>query len=505
MRLNVLKNTKRNIVWGFGLKLLQLLMPIAVRAVFIDRLGAEYAGLGGLFTSILSFLNLAEMGAGSAVLYFMYKPVAENDTDSVRRLLKLAERFYRIVGIFIFFGGLLLVPFLNKLISGDTPEDINIYVIYILNLLSSAMSYWLFAYKRLILEAYQRNDIISRSTMIASGSRYILQLSVLLIFGNYYLYLVIEIFAQLFLRLIIITVVNKRYPEYRNLLEPSREMKKSLYKKTGALLFHKIGGVIVNSADAVVISAVMGLGILGKYQNYTMIMTAVLKTINILDNSVQAGIGNMIAIDGKDKGYSIFEKYSFANFFISTICSCCFLNLYRPFIQIWVGKEMLLDNGLTVTLCAYFFTMRMMMPGNQFESISGNWQYDRFRPLLEGLLNLGMNLVLVRFIGLYGILLSTIISMLFFSLPWLYINLMKNFFKRSFVPYLKKLLIYLISATMICAASYFVCKLIPTGLPLVAELAVKAVISTVVPFSILYLLCNRKSEWKWFVGLVKHI
>lgn len=502
MKLNIIKNTRRNLLWGTALRFYQILLPMLIRRVFIYRLGVEYVGLGGLFASVLGFLNLAEMGVESAVLFFMYKPVAENDTETVRRLLGLIHRCYRWIGLVVLAAGLALTPLLPLLISGEAPAGINVFVIFLLNLLSSVLSYWLFAYKGTILSVHQRNDLLSRARLCALTVKYAAQLLVLLYVGNYYLYLAVDIGAKLLERLITVLAADRVCPMYKTRGEPGPEMYAALREKTGALILHKVGGIIVNAADAVVISAVLGLAVLGRYENYHHIMTSVLGFVLLLTTSAQAGIGNRIALNAQAENRRLFERYTFLICAVSAVCCCCFLNLYQPFITLWLGADMLLDGSIVVTLCVYFYVFLLMVPGNTFENASGLWQYDRTRPLLEGLLNLGMNLVLVRFIGLHGILLSTIFSMLFFSIPWLYYNVTKRLFGGGFLSYGGRLLRYAAAGAGMCLVSYLLCALIPEGIPPVAGLLVRGGVSVSVPAAMLYILYHRGEEWKWMWGVL---
>lgn len=502
MKLNIIKNTRRNLLWGTVLKIYQILVPMLIRRVFIYRLGVEYAGLGGLFSSVLNFLNLAEMGVESAVLFFMYKPIAENDTEAVRRLLGLIRRCYQRIGLFVLAAGLIVTPFIRLLISGELPAGINVYAIFLMNLLSSVLSYWLFAYKGTILSVHQRNDLISRTRLSALTIKYVAQLLVLLYVGNYYLYLAVDIGIKLVERFITVLVADRKYPMYKTVLNPTSEMSAALHEKTGSLILHKIGGIIVNSADAVVISASLGLAVLGRYENYHHIMTSVLGFVVLINTSVQAGIGNRIALNGQTENRQLFERYSFFIYAICSVCCCCFLNLYQPFITLWLGADMLLDDSIVVTLCAYFYVFLLMVPGNTFENASGLWQYDRYRPLLEGLLNLGMNLVLVRFIGLYGILLSTIFSMLFFSIPWLYHNVTDRLLGGGFLSYVRNLLLNTAAGAAMCLVSYLLCRLIPEGMYPAADLVVRGGLSVSVPVAMLCMFYHQREEWKWICGII---
>ena len=502
MRLSIAENAKRNMLWGIILYVYQILVPLALRSVFIQRLGNEYVGLGGLFSSVLNFFNLAEMGVGSAVLYFLYQPVAEDDEKTIRQLLGFIKVIYRRIGLLIFGLGLSFAPFIRLLISGEPPADINIYVIYVLNLLQTALSYWLFPGKSLVPAAHQQNDMASRISLAATTMRYALQFMILVRLPNYYIYLIAAILVQIIESTLLAFAVDRKYPQYRLSLPATDAIEERVKQKVGGLLFHNIGSVIVNSADAVVISAFLGLGVLGKYQNYLQIMSAVSGMIGLINSSWRAGIGNIIARKDADAVYRSFEHSTFLSFCISTVCCCCFLNLYQPFISLWVGESLLLDDGLVVLLCVYFYTFRLMSTGNMFESAGGIWERDKYRPLMEGLFNLGLNLVLVQSLGLYGILLSTILSMAFLSIPWLYHNVMRNFFQKSTVCYFRTLLLYTASAAVICVISYFMCGMLPLSSCLVSTLLIKALISVAVSLALVYGFYHKCEAWKWMTGFI---
>ena len=133
MKFNRTKNASRNIAAGLAQRLYQILVPFLMRTAMIYLLGVEYLGLDGLFTSILSVLNLAELGVGSAMVYSMYKPVAEDDTVTICALMRLYKIYYRIIGLVVLAGGLIICPFVPKLISGSVPAGINVYVLFLLN------------------------------------------------------------------------------------------------------------------------------------------------------------------------------------------------------------------------------------------------------------------------------------------------------------------------------------------------------------------------------------
>ena len=175
-------------IWGLAERIIVTFLPFVVRTLFINILGSEILGLNGLFTSIFNILNIAELGFSNAVIYNMYKPIAENDTDKVCALMKFYKTIYRVIGLTVWGIGLLLIPFLPKLINGSVPDGYNLYVLYLINLLNTGIGYFLFAYKTCLLYVHQRNDMKSRVSVLMNILTSLLQISILLTIKNYYIY-----------------------------------------------------------------------------------------------------------------------------------------------------------------------------------------------------------------------------------------------------------------------------------------------------------------------------
>ncbi len=140
-------NSKRNIVTGMFKQAMVIILTFLIRTVVLYTLGAEYQGISGLFTSILQVLNMTELGFSAAVTFILYKPIAENDEVAICAIMSFLRKAYRIIGTIIMTVGLMLLPFLPRLIKGSYPQDINIYIIYLIYLVNAVVSYMLFAYK----------------------------------------------------------------------------------------------------------------------------------------------------------------------------------------------------------------------------------------------------------------------------------------------------------------------------------------------------------------------
>lgn len=460
MKIERIKNTSRNMIYGVALQILKLGVPFLMRTVMIYLLGIEYLGLNSLFTSVLSVLNLAELGVGSAMVYSMYKPIAEDDTDKICALMLLYKKYYRIIGIVIFILGVLLVPFIPELINGDVPADMNVYVLYLLNLFATVFSYWLFAYKGSILQAHQRNDVISKVTLATDGIKYLAQLLVLVTVKDYYLYVIVILLTQILNNIITAFFAQKMYPQYRARGGLSQKEQRIINCRIRDLFTAKLGTVIVYSSDTIVISAFLGLRILAIYQNYYYLFTAVTAMITIIYTSVRAGLGNSIIVDNKEKVFADFKKFLLIIVWIAGFCSTCFLCLYQPFMELWVGSDLLMGFGVVVCLVIYFFVHCLNTFLNSYKDASGIWHEDRFRPLVEAMTNLILNIVLVNIIGLYGIVLSTIFSMLLVA-PWLIYNLFKLIFGQNHIwEFLIRLAYYIFVTFLAAVLTYWICSFI---------------------------------------------
>lgn len=494
MKLERTKNAGRNILYGTILRIVQTVIPFIMRTVIIYVLGVQYLGLSSLFVSILQVLNLAELGVGSAMVFSMYKPIAEDDAESICALMALYKTYYRVIGLVIAAAGAVLTPFVPYLIKSDLPSGINIYLLYFLNLAATVLSYWLFAYKNSILQAFQRTDVVSKVSIITTVVQFGLQVVSVAVFRSYYAYVVSALASQVLTNILTAVWADKLYPMYRPRGRLERDTVKQINRRIRDLFTAKLGSVIVGSADTIVISAFLGLTVLAVYQNYYYILSAIYTFVGILLTSVTAGIGNSLVTESMDKNYDDFKIFTFIICWIICVCCSCFGGLYQPFMIIWVGEDLMLKNGFIPLMCIYFFVLELSMVWATVKDAAGIWHADRLRPLIGASVNLILNLILVQFIGLYGIVLSTVLSYVFISMPWLIHNLFTLLYKKKPWSYIKDLLLYALITVLATGSTYFISVNIP--LDGVARLAVMALICTVLPNVYLFLFLHKKVEFQ---------
>lgn len=504
MKLERTKNTARNMIFGSISKVYNLAVPFVLRTIMIYTLGMQYVGLNSVFTSVLQVLNLAELGVGSAMIYSMYKPLAEGDTVKIGALMNLYKVYYRIIGAFILVAGLALMPFIPNLISGEIPDDMNIYILYGINLGATVLSYWLFAYKNCLLFVHQRNDITEKISMIINTIRYVLQIGALIIFKNYYIFIIITLVTGAALNIVTALVVDKLYPQYKAIGKLEKSEIKLINGRVRDLVTGKIGYIIVEQSDTLIISAFLGLTLLAQYQNYYFILTSIMGFVMIIANSARAGIGNSLVTETAEKNFNDLKKFTLIFVWMGIFCTCCFACLYQPFMELWVGEENLLDYSLAILFSVYFFVKLMNQLYIMYKDAAGIWNYDRFRPLAVAVANLVMNLIMVQFWGLYGILLSTILSTLVVGFPWLFYNLFKWVFKTNAKKYVLTLLLQTALCAVLCAVCVLACSFIQFN-SLIATIVLRLVVCAIVPNVAMFVIFRKTNEFKGLVSMANSL
>lgn len=497
---NRTQNATRILFFGILESALSLIFSFITRTVLIYCLGADYVGLSTLFVSVLGILNLAELGLGSAMVFYMYRTIVNSDSDTMCALFKYYRKCYFVIGTIILCAGIILSPFLKFLVEGNIPEDVNLYVLYYMNLIGTVSSYYLFPYRSSVLTAYQRNDILSKINSVLIIIQNVLQIAVLAVFRNYYLYTIILVFMQPVKSIVVAAVSRKMYPGYLVKGEISSELRSDIKKKVSALFMYKIGNVIANFADTIVISAFLGLTVLGYYNNYYYIITMLMAALNIYYNSLSAGIGNSIVSESVEKNYNDFNRLVFIQGWIIGWSSICLLCLYQPFIAVWVGENYQLPFNIVISLVIYFYCWKLQDITYLYREAAGLWQHDKYSVACGAVFNLILNLILVQIIGLYGVILSTIMNCVLVSLPWSTRALFKHYFHKNAIEYYKKLGLYTIVFALNALSTYFICGKIQGSN--IQVLFIRIIICIIVPnvfFWIMYRGTEAYQDVKGFV------
>lgn len=501
MKIARTKNTVRNILTGSVSRIINIILPFFNRTVILYVMGTKYLGLSSLFTSILSFLSLSELGLGAAMVYSMYKPIARNDDETICALLNLYKRLYRIIGFVVLGLGMALMPFLRQLINDEIPPEINLHLLYFIYLFNSVLSYWLFAYKNALLQAHQRNDVNNVISAVIIPASYAVMLGALWLTKNYYAYVIWQPVFTIITNLIRSRYVDRHFPHLKPRGEISTELRRSITKKVAALIGTKLNTVVLNAADNLVMSAFLGLTVIAVYGNYYMIMSSIIGFLGIIYSAMTAGLGNSLQTETVEKNYRDFEKLSFMNSWLVGWCSVCLVCLYQPFMRIWVGEELMFPFYVVLELGLYFYIYQLRKIPVVYKDAAGIWWEDRFRPYVCMVTNVVLNILLVQIIGISGIILSTVFS-LCISIPWENYTIFKYVFHRSSRAYYGKLAAYCGSMILGGLVCFWLCSLFGDGIP---ALMARAVICVIVPNVIFAALNCRRAEFRLARDMVLRI
>ena len=451
-------NIKRNILFGAINKAIAMILPFVTRTIIIWKLGAEFLGLSSLFSSILHVLNMAELGFTSAVVFSLYKPIANKDNETVCALMAFYRKTYRIIGLIILILGLLVTPFITKIIKGNYPDSINVYYLYLLFLINTVISYWAYAYKSALLTADQRNDIISKIHTSVSVVSSLLQITVLIVWANYYLFCLCMILATIINNICVAVVTNKKYPNFFCKGELDGNLKKEIAKQVGGLAISKVSVTARNSFDSIFLSAFCGLVEVAVYSNYYAIFNGVLTGITMLRTAFTASVGNCIATKSVDDNYNDFKKINFYFLAITNFCVICLVCLYQPFMDLWMHKKLTASFTVSILFGLYFFITCVGQVRSMYQASTGLWWEFKYYSIGEAIANLFLNAYLGYKFGMYGILAATLITVTFFSNICMTLKFFKLYFKRSakeyFVELIKNFIIAVFSTTLV----YFVCE-----------------------------------------------
>lgn len=449
------KNSIRNSSISIITQILTVIMDFVVKTIFIAILGNEYLGINGLFTNIITLLSLADLGIGVAIPYSLYKPLAEKDTKKIQALMNFYRKVYNIIGIVVLSIGLSFTPFLNFIIK-DMPDINGIHFIYMLFVTHSALSYF-FVYKKFLIESDQKGYIVSKITFICSTLLNIVRVLLLILTHNFIIYLLCSIVFVLIQNFWYSYKANQLYPyiKDKNSERISDEDKKEISNNVSALLIYKVGSVITNGTDNIVISKFIGLIAVGIYSNYVLIVNSLNNVLQQLFNATTSSIGNLV-VTNNERSKNIYEKINFFNFYIYSLFSLCLFILINPFMYIWLGNDYVLSFWVSLLLSLNFYIAGMQSVTNSFRSAYGLFYKARFRPIIMVIINLVVSIILVKPLGIPGVLIGTIVSRLT-TVAWLdpYV-VYKYGFKDNVISYYKTYLYYLFIFSVSSLVIYYI-------------------------------------------------
>ncbi|RDU24783.1 lipopolysaccharide biosynthesis protein [Anaerosacchariphilus polymeriproducens] len=423
-----------NMITGVLGKFSNVILQFVSRTIFINILGSTYLGVYGLFSEVLMVLSLAELGIGTAIVFNLYKPIAENDEPKMKALMNLYGKVYKAVGAFILIVGILctpLIPLMDR--KSNIPDLMIIYVLYVI---SSASSY-LFVYKSAFLVANQKEYIYTTIRVVFNFIQVAAQLAVLAITKSFIFYLVAQILVDLIKNIYVSYKVERMYPFLKNLKGHTlpKEHISNIWKDVKALIIYKFSNVMVNSTDNILITMFVGIVQTGLYSNYSTILTHVVHIIDTIVYSFDAGIGNYNATESDENKYKMFKNFNFFMNWIFGFSVICLFVLFNPFIHLWIGDSYLFTWPIVAVICLNFYVTGTQKIIWSFRQAMGLFVYGKYKPLVSVVVNLVSSVILAKQYGLIGVFIGTSITRIFVDIWFDPYIVHKYGFKLSVINY----------------------------------------------------------------------
>lgn len=497
------KNSFLNLIGSITNQIILLFLTFITRRVFIKSLGIDYLGISGLFGNLLELFSLAELGISSAIVFSMYKYLAEKNEKKLQELINYYKILYNRIALIVLLLGLMALPFLKYIIHLETSIP-NIETYYLIYLLNSAISY-LFVYKTTIVYADQSDYKLKWVNILLELLKNILQITVLIVFKNYLSFLFIQIGMTFLGNLINSKYAENLYPFIKEKAELPVQEKKELWNNIKSMFFYKIGGPIMNNTDNLLISILVSTTMVGIYSNYTMIYLKIYSFINLFFSSIMASVGNLNVNSTAEQKYKIYNVLSFISYILfSTACIGIWFLADDVVIAISGSNKYVLTKDVLTVIIMNFYCMGLLNPNVAFRQTTGLFKMAKYSMLICCILNIGLSIALGYIWGLLGIILASVLSRVLTNVWYEPYILYSDFFKKDPKEYylgeIKKIVLLVIIIIIIN-------PLIDTVRfnSLYLNIFIKFIICCTISSFILWIVYHKKDEFQFLKVKLKEI
>jgi len=432
-----------------------LIISFFSRKVFLDQLGASFMGLSGTLGSLLGFLNIAELGIGSAIGYVLYKPLAESDELKIKEIVSVLGYLYRCIGHIIIILGFLLSLALPFIFKNEPFSSGVIFLGFYAYLFSSLIGYYN-NYKQVLLSADQREYEVKGYYQIIISVMTLVQMIFALYTGNFYIFFLLQLLGGIIYSFVLNYRINRVYPWLKTDIKRGKSLLKQypdITKYIKQIFVHKVGGFVQFELSPFLVYSFVSLPMVAIYANYTILTDKLNNLIQGVLDSTMAGVGNLISEGNSDKIWDIYKQLLSIRFFVVGVCCSCFYYLSNGFIDLWLGKEYELSSTTILLITITLFLRLVRGTTDQFINGFGLF-YDVWSPIAEATIFVAASVLFGMFWGLNGILLGPIISMVLIIHIWKPFFLFRKGFKKNIFLYVKVLMLY----TVLIVLSYILCS-----------------------------------------------
>lgn len=497
-------NSVRNVLVAWCGQGVSILLSFVTRGVFAALLSMEYMGLENLFSSVLTMLCLADLGIGSAIIFALYDPIAKNDVEKVKALMRVFRIAYTAIGVVIALVGFALAPFVSLFIQ-DAPDIPYLSVYFLCFVLNTAISYF-FSYKGSLIYAHQKNYVVVAIQYGFQIAMYGFQIVVLFATHNYFLFLATMMCSTLLQNIVIAKTADRMFPylKSKDVARVDKETMSGIRKNTFALVLHKVSGALSVSSGSLFVSAFVGINAVAMYGSYMMVINSLSRVMDKAFDAITASVGNLGVAESVDRQYSVFKTSFFINALAyCVLCSgllCCF----NPLVEVWLGEDYEFPVS-TVALFVVWFYMKGIRGAEQsFTSAYGLYWFSRYKAVAETASLIVLSYVLVMVGGIDGVLVAGIVTMGGIAMTIEVYVLYKHGFRgKSVRDYAARFFAYMVCSALLCALSYWLCSLI--SLDGIFKLMACGVVSVSVSLVGFLLAFRTQEEFRDFVRLARRL
>lgn len=501
-----------NVLVGMSSYVVITLASFVVRKFLFNAVGADINGVNAVFLNVLSMLSLTELGFGTAIIFNLYRTLADDNRDQTAALMQLYSKIYKIVAAVVGGIGVCLLPFLTRFFKGDISGYQNgtfkgkelLILVFLLMLADTVVSY-LFAYKRAIIIADQKGF---RVQMVSTGANLALnafQIVGLLLTGNYILFLIIKVAFRLIENLTVAHISNQMFPYIKasgkRKLDPV--IRANIISNIKAVSLHYVGLYLINGTTSLLISMLISPVIAGFYAFYSLILTSMRSFLLQLTQGVTPSFGNMLAKTDRERSVTIFHKTLFVCFALMNFTGVGLLILINPVISVWFGPQCVLALPAVIVLVLDFYIVNLAEMLGSLRASAGMYRPDRWVQIILAGFNLAISYLLWRKIGLTGLFLGPMICHIIKEILVVPQIVYRNIFKTGPMQYYRRFFQYFISTVAFALTAMGIVSLLPSNGNLIFGLATKLAVVLVIPNGLLILLYHRTEEFRYCVDLGK--
>lgn len=405
------KKSSRNISVGLIATVINTITAFIGRKAFVVFLGSDALGINGLFTEVIAILSLTELGVGMAIVYNLYKPLSDHDEQKISQLMSLYRTAYNIIAVVILVLGLAITPVVHKLITEVNYPLSYIRLIFILFVIKTSSSY-LFSYKTSLLNADQKQYVVSFVTMVGKAVFTVVSIIVLWMTKNYIIYLILTIIQTILTNIVLSFYVDKHYPYLDYSQHLSEEERNKVFDDVKNLFLKKVSGGITNSTDNILISKLVSTIQSGLYSNYVLVFSGV-RTLRIaFTNGLAASIGELSVSEEVEKCIQVLRRLTYIYYLFAIVASSVLFAVCDHFIEFCFGNVYVMEKMVVVIATFVLYLEICSDPLWQYLEVSGLFKQDKYIGLAGSVINLIVSIVLGLKIGISGIFIGTVCTQL---------------------------------------------------------------------------------------------